>query len=44
MVREGDRIGNKEGVIVSIQKNMMIVLEDNIEYQFYINTPIVDKQ
>ena len=41
MVREGDRIGNKEGVIVSIQKNMMIVLEDNIEYQFYINTPIV---
>ena len=41
MVREGDRIGNKEGVIVSIQKNMLIVLEDNIEYQFYINTPIV---
>ena len=41
MVREGDRIGNKEGVIVSIQKNMMIVLEDNIEYEFLINTPIV---
>ena len=41
MVREGDRIGNKDGVIVSIQKNMMIVLEDNIEYEFLINTPIV---
>ena len=41
MVREGDRIGNKDGVIVSIQKNMMIVLEDNIEFEFLINTPIV---
>ena len=41
MVREGDRIGNKDGVIVSIQQNMMIVLEDNIEYEFLINTPVV---
>ncbi|WP_440613822.1 LysM peptidoglycan-binding domain-containing protein [Candidatus Pelagibacter sp. HIMB1748] len=41
MVREGDRIGNRDGVIVSIEKNKMIVLEDNIEYEFLINTPIV---
>ncbi|ETA70687.1 LysM peptidoglycan-binding domain-containing protein [Candidatus Pelagibacter ubique] len=41
MVREGDRIGNRDGVIVSIKKNRMIVLEDNIEYEFLINTPIV---
>ena len=41
MVREGDRIGNRDGVIVSIEKNRMIVLEDNIEYEFLINTPIV---
>ena len=41
MVREGDRIGNKDGKIVSIQINKMIVLEDNIEFEFFINTPIV---
>ena len=41
MVREGDRIGNKDGKIVSIQINKMLVLEDNIEFEFYINTPIV---
>ena len=41
MVREGDRIGNRDGIIVSIEKNRMIVLEDNIEYEFLINTPIV---
>ena len=41
MVREGDRIGNKDGVIVSIESTRMIVLEDNIEYEFLINTPIV---
>ena len=41
MVREGDSIGNKDGVIVSIETNKMIVLEDNIEFEFFINTPIV---
>ena len=41
MVREGDRIGNKDGIIVSIETNKMLVLEDNIEYEFLINTPIV---
>ena len=41
MVREGDRIGNKDGKIVSIQINKMLVLEDNIEFEFFINTPIV---
>ena len=41
MVREGDRIGNKDGVIVSIQQNIMIVLEENIEFEFLINTPVV---
>ena len=41
MVKEGDKIGNRDGVIVSIEKNRMIVLEDNIEYEFLINTPIV---
>ena len=41
MVREGDRIGNKDGVIVSIETTKMLVLEENIEYEFLINTPIV---
>ena len=41
MVREGDRIGNKDGLIVSIDTNLMIVLEENLEYEFLINTPIV---
>ena len=41
MVREGDRIGNKDGIIVSIERTRMIVLEDNIEFEFLINTPIV---
>ena len=41
MVREGDRIGNRDGVIVSIESTRMIVLEDNIEFEFLINTPIV---
>ena len=40
MVREGDRIGNKNGIIVSIESNKMIVLENNIEFEFFINTPI----
>ncbi|MEL0310273.1 MAG: hypothetical protein VXA18_05745, partial [Gammaproteobacteria bacterium] len=41
MVREGDRIGNKDGLIVSIESKRMIVLEDNLEFEFFINTPIV---
>ena len=41
MVREGDRIGNKDGLIVSIEAKRMIVLEDNLEFEFFINTPIV---
>ena len=41
MVREGDSLGNKDGAIVSIEANKMIVLEDNIEFEFLINTPIV---
>ena len=41
MVREGDRIGNRDGLIVSIDTNLMIVLEENLEYEFLINTPIV---
>jgi len=40
MVNEGSRLGNKKGIIVSIQKNMMIVLENNNEFIFEINTPI----
>ena len=40
MVREGDRIGNQNGIIVSIESNKMIVLENNIEFEFFINTPI----
>ena len=40
MVREGDRVGNKDGIIVSIERTRIIVLEDNIEYEFLINTPI----
>ena len=41
MVREGDKIGNGDGVIVSIESNKMIVLQNNIEFQFFINAPIV---
>ena len=41
MVREGDRIGNRDGLIVSIENKRMIVLEDNLEFEFLINTPIV---
>ena len=41
MVREGDSIGNKDGTIVSIETNKMIVLEDSIEFEFLINTPII---
>ncbi len=39
MVREGDKLGNKNGVIVSIEKNRMIVLQDNNEFIFEINAP-----
>ena len=41
LVREGDRIANKDGIIVAIESNRMIVLENNIEFEFLINTPIV---
>ena len=41
LVREGDRIGNRDGVIVSIESTRMIVLENNMEFEFLINTPIV---
>ena len=41
LVREGDKIGNREGVIVSIENTRMIVLENNMEFEFLINTPIV---
>jgi len=40
MVNEGSRLGNKKGIIVSIQKNMMVVLENSNEFIFEINTPI----
>ena len=40
LVREGDRIGNMDGIIVSIESTKMVVLEQNIEFEFFINTPI----
>ena len=40
MVREGDRIGNKDGIIVLIENTRMVVLENNIEFEFFINTPL----
>ena len=40
LVREGDRIGNMDGVIVAIESTKMVVLEQNIEFEFFINTPI----
>ena len=40
MIREGNKIGNKDGVVVSILSNKMLVLQDNMEYEFYINTPV----
>ena len=39
MVREGGKLGNKNGVIVSIEKNRMIVLQDSSEFIFEINAP-----
>ena len=40
MIREGDKIGNKDGMVVSILNNKMLVLQENMEYEFYINTPV----
>ena len=40
MIREGDKIGNKDGVVVSILNNKMLVLQENMEYEFYINAPV----
>ena len=40
MIREGDKIGNKDGIVVSILNNKMLVLQENIEYEFYINAPV----
>jgi ribosomal protein L14 len=40
MVRQGDKLGSKNGVIISIEKNKMIVVEDNKEFIFEINTPL----
>ena len=40
MIREGDKIGNKDGIVVSILNNKMLVLQENMEYEFYINTPV----
>lgn len=40
MVREGDKLGSKNGIIVSIEKNKMIVIEDTKEFIFEINTPL----
>ena len=43
MIREGDKIGNKDGVVVSILNNKMLVLQENMEYEFYINAPVAGK-
>ena len=40
MIREGNKIGNKDGVVVSILSNKMLVLQENMEYEFYINAPV----
>jgi Tfp pilus assembly protein PilP len=40
MVRQGDKLGNKNGVIISIEKNSMTVVEDGKEFIFEINTPL----
>jgi Tfp pilus assembly protein PilP len=40
MVRQGDKLGSKNGVIISIEKNKMTVVEDNKEFIFEINTPL----
>lgn len=40
MIREGNKIGNKDGVVVSILNNKMLVLQENMEYEFYINAPV----
>ena len=43
MVREGDRIGNNGGIIVLIENTRMVVLENNIEFEFFINTLLQEK-
>lgn len=40
MVREGDFLGKKDGKIVSIKKNQMIVVEKGREFLFKINAPL----
>ena len=40
MIRQGDKLGSKNGVIISIEKNKMTVVEDNKEFIFEINTPL----
>jgi hypothetical protein len=40
MVRQGDKLGSKNGVIISIEKNKMTVVEDGKEFIFEINTPL----
>ena len=40
MVREGDKLGNKNGFIVLIEKYRMIVTQENNEFIFEINTPL----
>ena len=40
MVREGDFLGKKDGKIVSINKNKMIVVEKGREFLFKINAPL----
>jgi len=41
MVREGDTLGNKDGKIVKIKSNEMMVIQDGREYLFKINAPLV---
>jgi len=43
MIREGDKIGDKDGVAVSIFNKKMVVLENNMEFEFFINTPITSQ-
>jgi LysM repeat protein len=40
MIREGDRIGNKDGIVVSILNQKMLVLQESMEYEYYINAPV----
>ena len=44
IAHEGDLLGNKGAIIISIQKDKMLVIQDNFELVFEINNPVIVKK